>query len=581
MTSGQSRFTRRVMLRMLAMGAASVASTSLLAACAPNTPAPNKPAETKPAAPSDSQSAASASANVPGAASAPTSAPAAAAPTPAQKAAAAVKPGGALVIGQDVAPINLDPQKTGSFPSVEAFEHIYEGLTAFDEKLNVVPALAESWETPDPTTYVFHLRRGVKWHNGRTFVSSDVKYWYDRIMDPKTASGDRVTFSVIKQVDLLDDYTVKMTLSKPYASLLPYMASIRGATMPNRETAEQHGDLTSHAIGTGPFKLAEYVPNSYTKYVKNPDYWKPGVPSFDELTLTVMPEEDQRVAALRSGQIHLTTLGPIGAQRLANERSVSVLRSTKAQLWMMEINSQRKPFDDVRVRKALSMAIDRQAMIDKVVQGEGQLSGPTPTGHGDWAIPPEKLPYRQDIEGAKRLLAEAGLPDGVKATIKTSAAYVEMVGSSIEMKNQVKAAGIDLNIEQLEWGQLVAAGDNGAAADKISEFELLTARFIFFPDPDFFIGSFTPERNRIIRGKNEAVKDARITELLEMGQGTTDHAERKKIYDEAMMRQLQDVIPALWLFNGSQIDGISNRLTNFTPSFMGLRYLIKNASFSA
>ncbi len=557
--------SRRQALRYLAITAGALGA-SMIVACGstPQPPTSPKPADSKPAEAKPAEA-------KPVATTAPAAAPKAAEP-PAS--------GGKIVIGQDVAPVNLDVQRSGSFPSVEAFEHIYESLARFDENLQVQPSLAESWETPDPTTYTFHLRRGVKWHNGREFVASDVVFWHQRVSDPKIGSPDRPTFSPIEQVEALDDYTARMKLKKPFASLIPSLAAMRGSGIPNRETVEQHGDLTTHAVGTGPYKLAEYVPNDYTRYVRNPDYWVKGLPLIDEITLKVMPEEDQRIAALRAGQIHIGSLSAVGAQRLANEKSVTVMQSPKAQLWMVQMNAQKKPWDDIRVRKALSMAIDRRAIVEKAAQGAGVLSGPVPTGHTDWYIPEDKLPYRQDIEGAKKLLAEAGYPNGLKATIKTSNAYREMVASSVEIKNQLQAVGIDLTVEQLEWTQLLKVQAVAGDPNTIPDYELTTSRFIFFPDPDGYIGRFTPERNAIISSSATALQDDRITQLLDMAEATTDHAERKKLYDEAQMRMMNDVLNALWVFNGSQIDGVSNALKGYKQSFTGYRYLIRQAWLS-
>jgi ABC-type transport system substrate-binding protein len=397
-------------------------------------------------------------------------------------------------------------------------------------------------------------------------------------MDPKTAAPQKGVFTVIKQIDPTDNYTVKISLHKPHATLPAAFASLRGSAMPNKETVEQHGgELATQAVGTGPFKLAEVVSADYVRYVRNPDYWDRQLPLLDEFTLKLMVDEDQRVAALRSGQIDLAPVSAVGAQRLASEQSITVLRSPKAALFMVMIESMKKPFDDARVRKAMSMALDRKAIIQKAAQGAGVLSGPVPTGHSDWYIPEERLPYKQDIEGAKKLLAEAGHPDGFKTSIRTLA-HPEWVGCAVELKNQLQAIGIDVTVEQLEQGQMGRSANIGGDPNKPSEYELQLATFSFYPDPDAYIGQLMPERNVVTRGGNTALKDDYITDLLDKAEATTNHEERKKLYLDAQMRFLNDLVPALYLYAGVQIDGVSNRLKNYKQSFLSRRLLIKYAS---
>ena len=583
MSALRSHVSRRTFLRSIAVGGAMTAA-SLVAACGGSPSAPAAPAKpTEPPKPAVPTAAASKpiEAPKPAAAAADPAAPAAST-APAAKPAAAATPagasGGKVFIAQEADPISLDVSKVTAFSHVQAVEHIYESLATFDEKMQVQPALAESWEIPDPTTYLFKLRRGVKWHNGREFVASDVVYWYERMMDPATAAPYKSSYVAIQQVEPVDNYTVKMTLAKPYASLLAMLASLRGSALPNKETVQQYGDLATHAVGTGPYKLAEFVPGDIVRYARNPDYWMQGTPLIEEMTLKVMLEEDQRIAALRAGQAHLGVISPIGAQRLAGEKSVAVLRSPKAWEQHVIINSGKQPFDDLRVRKAMSMAIDRQAFVDKVVHGAGTLSGPVLVGHADWPIPADQLPYKQDIEGAKKLMAEAGHPNGFAATIKATSNYPEMEANAVELKNQLKAIGIDLSIELLEWGQLLKAQDVNGAPDKPFEYDLITGAYSFFPDPDIYLAWFTPERNFFIRSSSTHMKNDRITELIGKAQETLDHEERKKMYHEIQLRMVTEQIPALFLYSVEQIDGVSDKLQGYRESFMGRRYLISSAS---
>ena len=370
-----------------------------------------------------------------------------------------------------------------------------------------------------------------------------------------------------------------MTLSKPYASLLDVIASLRGSAIPNKETVEQYGDLATHAVGTGPYKLAEYVPGDFVRYTRNPDYWDKGLPYIDEIVLKLMVDEDQRIAALRAGQIQMGSLSATGAQRLATETSFSVARSPKAAEEHILINSQKKPFDDARVRKAISMALDRNAFITKAVQGPAPSA--QPTGFGDWFIPSEQLPYKQDIEGAKKLLADAGFGGGFSATIKATATFPEMSANAIELKNQLQAIGIKLDIVQMEWGELLKIINAGGPPDQIFDYDFCTAAYSFFADPDSYLGYFMPERNFFLRSSNTAAKAPEIAAALDKAQTILDHAERRKLYQDAEIKMLTEQVPALFLYAVDQIDGVSNSLKNYKQSFMGRRYLLKYASLGS
>jgi peptide/nickel transport system substrate-binding protein len=489
--------------------------------------------------------------------------------------------GGQVVIGQDLDPVHLEVQKGVTVQSAEATENVYDSLTVFDENMQIQPSLAENWDTPDPQTYVFHLRKGVKWHNGREFVADDVVYWYNRIMDPQIGASQRGNWEVVKAIDVLDPYTARFNLSRPFADLLAQFATMRESAFPNKETVEQYGDLSTHACGTGPYQVAEFQPGNFIRYTRFADYWG-NKPNLDEIVLKIMVNEQDRIAALRTGQIHLGALSPIGATTLANDRSVSVRSAPLALLRMVLINTQVKPYTDVRVRKALSMAIDRKDVIAKVMLGKAVLTGPTPTGHGDWYLPEEQLPAyfkTPDIQGAKQLLTEAGYPNGFQTTIKTANSPAELAAIAVALKNQLQAIGVTANILQLDPTTLAGLHIVGGPAEQISDYELNVSSFTFYPGPDTYIGNFLPERNAIIRGKDEGMRNPQITDWLNQAEATQDHAQRQKLYSQAQLA-LIDMAPALWLYAQSQNDGIANNLQGYQQSFTGRRYLIRNAWLS-
>ncbi len=552
------RLTRRMFLeRSVLLGAAS----ALLAACQPAATAPPKaepkPAEApKPAAPAAPPTAAPAAAK-------PAEAPPAATTAPA----AQVKKGGSITIAQELDPVSLDPHKSSNFSAVQGFEHVYESLTQYDEKLNVQPALAERWDvSSDGTQYTFFLRKDVKWHDGKEFTAADVKYWHERMMAKETVAPYKNWFDMIERIEVVDKNTARAILGKPYPPLLATFAALRGGAIVQEGAAEKM-NLATAAIGTGPWKLAEYVPQSHLKYAKNKDYWNKELPYLDEMTMKITVDEDARVAALRAGQVDYGFFSQEGADRLKPDKSITVVESPKAWLTVAQVNTSRKPFDDVRVRQALRLALDPKEIIQKAVSGAAAPSGPVPTGHTDWFIKPEDLKYQKpDYEKAKALLAEAGHPN-LKFTILSSPQYPEFVSTALVMQDAFKKIGVDAEVQQLEWGTFVKQV-NAPNFDYDVE---ITAR-TFYPDPDHYM--FPYFHSKGVNNPNQSYANSKVDELLEKGRTVADPAQRHQAYFE-LQKVLEDELPHFWFYSGISIEAVRNYVKGYIPSFTGRRIFLK------
>ena len=219
------------------------------------------------------------------------------------------KRGGVLTIGQDENPIGLDPHKTAAFSTTNIAEHIFSCLLRWDATVSrVEPDLAVAWENPDPQTFVFHLRDGVKFHNGDALTSDDVKFTFQRMVDPATRSPWSSIFSVIREIETPDPRTVVFRLANPFSPFLNYLATVRYTAIVSREDVRQRGDLVNGGAGTGPFMLEDFRPNSLIRLKRNPDYYEPGLPYLDGLDFRIIPDEGSRMAALRAGSVQLTWL---------------------------------------------------------------------------------------------------------------------------------------------------------------------------------------------------------------------------------------------------------------------------------
>ncbi len=477
-------------------------------------------------------------------------------------------PGGFLYAAQEVDPVSLDPHNRSNFSSFQAFEHLYESLVAYDKSLNIVPSLAQSWTTPDATTYVFTLRRGVRFHDGSELVADDVKYSMDRVLDPRTASPwGGIVKPFIDRVEVVDRHTVRIRLTKPYPPLLGWFAYRRGSGIVKAGSAEKL-NFAIQANGTGPFALKEYVPESHVIYTKHRGYWESGLPYLDGFMFKVLTQEDARIAGLLTRSLDYAFLSQEGSDRLKGVAHVNVVRSLRAWVAMLRTNPSRKPWNDVRVRQALALALDRKAIIDKAAGGAAVLSGFIPAGYGDWFTSAEKLPWRHEPERARRLLAEAGYPQGFRTTIKASPQYPEFVSAAVVIAEGLKQSGIDAQIIQMEWGQFVR--ETGATGG--NNYDLAITAFVFRHDPDgyfrFYYHSKDPNNPGYLNPKVDDIMDKAVT--------SADRRERKRLYVE-LERVLFDEVPYIPLYTSYKVEAFQRRVKGYVPMFSDSRESFKEA----
>ena len=483
------------------------------------------------------------------------------------------KRGGTLVAAQEVDPVSLDPHTNSNFSAMQGYEHIYESLTGYDEKTNIVPILAEKWETSNGgKTYTFHLRPNVKFHNGQTMTSEDVKYSIDRVIDPKTASPWRSWFDSVAEVKIVDPLTIQINLKEPYPGLLGSFAGMRASGIIPKGLAERE-NLKIKAIGTGPFKLVEFVPQDHITYARHQDYWDKPLPYLDGMVFKVLTEDNARVAALRAGQIQYAHLEAQGYEQLKNAPGMTVLKSPSAWVVLHYINVSRKPLNDWRVRKAMRMAVDTNEVIQKAVLGLGVPSGPVPTGYGDWYLDPKTLPYQKaDIEGARKLLAEAGYPNGgFKIEIKCSPQYPEFVATTLIVQDSLKKLGIDVQVVQQEWGTFVKDHNTETQTKGREGGEIFTSANTFRPDPDGYIYPYFHSAGTINDG---GYTNAKLDPLMQQARSIFNHDQRKSLYRE-IQRTLLNESPDWWWYVKFNIDALSSKVQGYAQSFTGRRIFLK------
>ncbi len=494
---------------------------------------------------------------------------------PAALAATAETPrrGGALIAAQEVDPFTLDPHANANFSALQGYEHVYESLTTYDEKTNVVPALAQKWEiSGGGKTYVFHLRPNVKFHNGQPMTAEDVKYSIERVLDPKTAAPFRSWFDSIKEIRVIDPLTVQMNMSSPYPDLLSAFAALRASAVVPKGFAERE-NIKIKAVGTGPFKLVEYVPQDHISYTRNPDYWDQPLPYLDSMTFKILTDEDARLAALRSGQIQYAVLSTQGATELGSGTAVRVLKAPFAWGAVHELNVSQKPLDDARVRRALRMAVDTREVIEKSVYGGGVPSGPITTGFGDWALEPRSLPYLSpDVAGAKKLLADAGYPNGgFSIEIRCSPQYPEFVASTLVVQQALKTLNVTVNVVQMEWGAFTAATAQAAQTGGKQGGEIFATAYTFRPGPDGYIYPFFYPTGSFNIGR---YNNPALDPLMVQARSISNHDQRRSLYVEIQRTLLADA-PNWWWYAKLNIEALSSKYRAYAQSFTGRRMFLK------
>jgi peptide/nickel transport system substrate-binding protein len=459
------------------------------------------------------------------------------------EAAESPKRGGILrVRGRD--PVHFDPHLTRDARTHSVLSFVCSRLLRYKVGGDVLPGtfivesdLAERWEAPDDTTYIFHLRQGVKWHNkppvnGRELVAEDVKFTFDRFRAEK-GNPSRYFLDSVDRVEVVDRYTVKFVLNEPFVWLLDILASATSMWIIAPEVAEKYGDLkrVETAIGTGPFILETYEPNVKTVFRRNADYFRPGLPYVDGVEWLVVEDESTGLAMYRTKQLDA---GP-GLQWEVRQADLDSLRQSLPQLHFQEMlannattiwmRTDKSPFTDVRVRRAISHAIDRQGLIEAVWM-RGELSPAVPRGLAEWSLPIDQLGegvkyYRYDPQESRRLLSEAGYTNSLKTTLNATGGYGrDMVDAAQMVQRYLKEVGIEAEMKLQEYGAYQATTGQG-------KFEgLAIGPYALGWDPDSSLsGQYMPDQ---LRNRGH-VNDPKLTAMLQEQRRLQDLEARKQL----------------------------------------------------
>ena len=473
-------------------------------------------------------------------------------PTPAQT----PKRGGVIRIAEREAP-SLDPHLSISFLTHSYVSLSYSQLVRFpngpEQKsptdFSILPDLAEKWTVSrDGKVYTFSLRKGVRFHqkppvNGREVVADDVKYSLERFM---AKSGFAPRFEPVTAIDVLDRYTVRVTLKEPYAPFLNHLANSSFCAILPREAKEKFKDFNhpDAVIGTGPFILKSYEKGVRMVFERNPDYFMKGLPYLDGAVVEITPDAAARLSVLRAGKAELPHvwgwISPEEARSVKKTNPEMVVTPFQIiGMGFIYMRTDQPPFNDVRVRRAMSLAIDRKAWNDALIFGEGCVdAGPIPCALKEWKLDAAKIePARAkylvgyDPAEAKRLLAEAGFPRGFTTPMFHWPGYVVPWRSYYELAAEnLGKVGINVELKAEEYGKYIST----TAVGKYEKMAMGPST-PFTEVDDFLYGRFYPE----LPTNQSHVADAELTKMLLAQRREMDPKKRKQMVDD-IQRYLAD-----------------------------------------
>lgn len=475
-----------------------------------------------------------------------------------------------ITYGVGVDATTLDPQMVDNVPTANAVMHIHETLTTWDKDMNIVGKLAEKWEVaPDGKTWTFHLRKGIKFHDGADFNADAVKKSFERILDPATGSPRRSILSMIVEMNILDPYTIQLVTAEPFGPFLSQLATYNASILSPKAIDTYGKDYGTHPAGTGPFVLKEWLPGEQIVFQRNEDYWG-DKPKTKNLVFKVIPEMTTRVMALQTGEVDIiSNVPPFMVEQLKKSKNVELIVAEGFRTIYIGMNMKRPPFSDVRVRQALYHAIDRDTIVNNILNGLAiKAVGPESTSIPGAAK--DLKTYEYDPQRAKALLNEAGYPNGVKVV------FVSPFGR-YNMDKQVTEA-IQAQI-----------AESGFKADlQILDFAIITNILREGNCDMFLMGKGSPSGDLDFTAQicwktggslnYSGLSDPEIDNLVDEQRRTVDLKKRYEILQK-MQEKLQELLPWVPLYYEKQIAAKSKNLTGefiWPNEFIDLRYAEKN-----
>ncbi len=456
-----------------------------------------------------------------------------------------------ILINSDI--VSLDPHGSNDSPSSNVRSQIFDTLVVFDSDMNLLPGLATSWEPVGDATWEFTLRQGVTFHDGTPFTADAVAASLNRVTDRDFGSQRLFLFQMISDVEVVDDFTVRVSTEFPFTPLLAHLAH-DAAGIISPAALEAAGFDEVEPIGTGPFMLRTWDPGNEVVIERNPNYWG-DAPTSATVTYRVIPEESTRLALVERGDAHIAEiLQPASMGRVEASQGMNLRLFDTLSLNYIGFNTEQEPFNDPRVRRAVSQAINVQTMIDGIVEGAGvRAIGPISEAVVGFHPTLEGLSY--DPAAARALLAEAGLADGFSTTLWTNDNPTRVAIAEI-VQNNLAEVGIDVSIEVLEWGASLSQTAEGLHDMFILGWVTVTG------DADYGMYALLHSSNIGAAGNRAFFANDRVDELLDLGRRETDPDRRLALYHEVQEILVQEA-PMLNLYHPKWMVAVGAGVENY------------------
>jgi peptide/nickel transport system substrate-binding protein len=429
------------------------------------------------------------------------------------------------VVGLEAAPTNLDPRLATDAYSERIDQLIFNGLVRRTPQGETVPDLADRWEVKADRVYTFHLRPGVRFQDGTALTSDDVRYTFESLLSPAFASPYKKDYAVIDRIETPDPATVRFVLKEPFA---PFLLNLTRGIVP-RHLAETAGkNFSSEPLGTGPFLFTRWIPDQAVELTANPSYYE-GAPKIQKVIFRIIPEESTRLLELLAGSVDFleNALSPDLLDRIEQTPGLAVYSGKGNSYSYMGFNLADPILKDLRVRRAIAMAIDREGIIKNILRGTAEpATGLLPPGH--WAYDPDVRSYPYAPREAKRLLSEAGYRLPLRLSFKTSQnELARRIAEAIQ--HQLAGAGIEIDLRTYEWGTFYAD-------IKAGNFQLYTLSWVGVNDPDLYYMTCHSESLPPAGANRGRYIDPEMDRWLIEGRKTLDRNRRARIYAEVQKR---------------------------------------------
>ncbi len=467
--------------------------------------------------------------------------------------------GGKLTVASLTEPPSLDPYHQAADSRIQYTSLMYQGLMFESAAGGAIPLLAEDMNvSEDGLTYTFPLREGVTFHDGSKMTSEDVKYSYDYIRDAKNGSPGAGDFQSIEKISAPDPGTVEFQLSEPNAALPMTLTNKYGGVVPSGyfDDPDAKKQLNEESVGTGPYQLKELKKNSSLTLRRNQDYWDDAAPYLDELVFQFMPTSAAIVVALQNGRVDMASLPRIqDARQLQGEKDIKLEEFPSLNQKALDLDSNMKPLDDVRVRRAIASALDKREIAQAAAPDQHQVLGTMVDGMQEqWGLPIDEVPYQNtDVKGAKKLLKAAGHPNGFEIKLTIINGYDWMDPAAVAITQQLKKVGITVKTSKVELGTWIENFQSGNMGFTLNDWGTQ-------PDPSLlFYRHFhaKPEGSDFRNWKND-----KASELLDKGIATAEMGDRAAIYRD-FQKEMANTVPTYMIYSPNYVVAMNKRVRNY------------------